>query len=65
MTNYIRNKSIDCNKSNNVPDLKRMSKAVWNLILAVYDSRWDFLVFSNNNCSLRQKNCVSIHFKNS
>jgi len=38
MTNYIRNKSINCNKLNNVPDLKKMGEVVWNFILAIYDS---------------------------
>lgn len=55
MTNYIRNKSINYNKSNNIPDLKRIGKVVWNFILAIYDSKWDSLVSNDNNRLLRQK----------
>jgi len=55
ITNYIRNKGINCNKLNNVPDLKKMGKVVWNFISAIYDSGWDSLVSNDNNCSIRQK----------
>jgi len=44
ITNYIKNKSINCNKLNDIPDLKRMGEVVWNFILTIYDSEWDSLV---------------------
>ena len=55
MTNYIRNKSIEPNKANNVLDLKRVEEAAWNFILALYNSGWDSLVSNNNNYSFWQK----------
>jgi len=33
---YIKNKKINTNKSNEVPELKGISKAVWKLISAIY-----------------------------
>jgi len=44
MTNYIRNKSIELNKTNDILDLKRVGEAVGNFISALYDSKWDLLV---------------------
>lgn len=33
MTNYIKNKSIEPNKANDILDLKRVDEAVWNFII--------------------------------
>ena len=38
MTKYIKNKSIEPNKANNVLDLKGVDEAIWNFISALYKS---------------------------
>ena len=38
MTNYIKNKNIDHNKTNNIPDLNSMDEVVWNFISTIYES---------------------------
>ena len=55
MTNYIKNKIIEPNKINNVLDLKKVSKAVLNFILALYNSGWNLLVSDKDNYSFQQK----------
>jgi len=55
ITKYIENKKIDINKSNKVPKLKSIGKAIWKLIFAIYSSRWDLLFADKNNNSFRQK----------
>ena len=39
MTKYIHNKKIENSKSNEVADLKDISKVAWNFISAIYESR--------------------------
>ena len=39
MTNYIKNKSIDCNKANDIPDLNSVGKVAWNFISTIYESK--------------------------
>ena len=39
MTKYIHNKKIENSKSNEVTDLKDISKVAWNFISAIYESR--------------------------
>ena len=55
MTNYIRNKSIESNKINNIIYLKEVGKAAWNFISALYDTGWDSLVSEKYNYSFPQK----------
>lgn len=38
MTNYIKNKSINCNKVNDILDLNGVDEIAWNLISAIYES---------------------------
>lgn len=47
MTKYIKNKSIDHNKANNIPDLSNINKAAWNFISTIYELGWDSLVTDN------------------
>ena len=49
MTNYIRNKSIEPNKVNDVPDLKRVGEVAWNFVSALYGFEWDLLVSDKDN----------------
>jgi len=46
---YIKNKSIEQNKTNDVPDLSGISEVAWNFISAFYKSEWDSLVFDKDN----------------
>jgi len=46
---YIKNKSIEQNKTNDVPDLSGISEVAWNFISAFYKSGWDSLVFDKDN----------------
>ena len=55
MTNYIKNKSIESNKVNNVPDLKSIEEATWSFISAIYESGWDLLIANKDNQSFRHK----------
>ena len=49
MTKYIKNKSIEPSKMNNVLDLKGIGEAAWNFISAFYKSEWDLLVSDKDN----------------
>ena len=51
ITNYIRNKSIESNKINNIIYLKEVGEAAWNFISALYDTGWDSLVSEEYNHS--------------
>ena len=51
MTNYIRNKSIEFNKVNDIIYLKEVGETAWNLISALYDSGWNSLVSDKDNHS--------------
>jgi len=55
MTNYIKNKSIENNKTNDVTDLKEIGEAIWNFITSIYNSDWNSLVTDKDNHNLRQK----------
>jgi len=55
ITLYIKNKSIDCNKANNVMDLKSIGNVAWNFISILYESGWDSLIADKDNYSFRQK----------
>ena len=52
---YIKNKKIDVNKSNDIPDLKGIGKTTWNFLSAIYNSGWDSLIANKDNNSFRQK----------
>ena len=39
ITEYIKNKSIDKSKANNITDLKGMGNAAWQFISALYESK--------------------------
>ena len=47
--NYIKNKNIEPNKINNVPDLESISKAAWSFISAIYELEWDALITDKDN----------------
>ena len=49
ITNYVKNKCIDCTKTNNILDLNGMSEVAWNFIFAIDRSDWNTLVTSKNN----------------
>ena len=49
MTKYIKNKSIEPNKANNVLDLKDIGEAAWNFISTLYNSSWDTLISDKDN----------------
>ena len=52
---YIRNKSIDCNKANNVMYLKSIGDTEWNFISTLYELGWNSFITDKDNCSFRQK----------
>jgi len=54
MTNYIKNKSIDYSKANNIPDLRDIGEATWNFISIIYESDWDSLITNKKNISFKQ-----------
>jgi len=54
MSLYIKNKSINCNKVNDVTDLKSIDDAVWNFISVLYKSEWNSFIADKDICSFRQ-----------
>ena len=60
MQNYILSKSIEDDKTNNIKDLKEVSKAAWGFISAFYKSHWDSLMVDGTNRSFR--NNVKLKF---
>ena len=38
MTNYIKNKSINYNKANDILDLNGVDEVAWNFISTIYES---------------------------
>lgn len=52
---YIQNKKIDVSKSNDIKYFKGISKAAWELISSIYNSRWDSLIADDHKTSFRQK----------
>ena len=57
---YIQNKKINMSKSNNIKDFEDIGKAVWELILSIYNSGWNSLFADNYKNSFRKK--VSLKF---
>ena len=55
MTKYIKNKSIEPNKANDVLNLKGVGEAAWNFISTLYKLEWDSLVTDKDNQSFRHK----------
>ena len=55
MTKYIYNKKIKNSKSNEVTNLKDIDEVAWNFILAIYKSRQNSHITSNNKTSFRNK----------
>ena len=53
MQKYILNKSIIGNKANDVKDLKGMGKVVQRFILALYESKWNYLIVDKNSFLFR------------
>ena len=53
MQKYILNKSIIGDKANDVKNLKSMGEVAWEFILALYKSKWDYLIVDKNNFSFR------------
>ena len=55
ITNYIKNKCIDCTKANDIPDLNGIDKVVWNFISAIYKLSWNILVTNKDNRIFKQQ----------
>ena len=55
ITNYIKNKSIDYTKANDILDLNGMDEVAWNFISTIYESGWDILVTNKDNRTFRQQ----------
>ena len=55
ITNYIKNKSIDCTKANNILDLNSIGEVAWNFIFTIYKSGWNALVTNKDNRTFRQQ----------
>jgi len=53
ITNYIKHKSIDHTKSNNILNLNGIGEVVWNFIFAIYKSEWDAFVTNKDNRTFR------------
>jgi len=57
MTKYIKNKSINYSKTNDIPDLSSVGEVAWNFISIIYESGWDSLIANKENRTFRQ--CVT------
>ena len=55
ITNYIKHKSIDYTKANNILDLNGIDEVTWNFILATYELEWDTLITNKDNRMIRQQ----------
>lgn len=55
MINYIKNKSINCNKANDIPDLNSVGKVAQNFISTIYKSKQNLLVTNKDNRTFRQQ----------
>ena len=55
MTNYIKNKNINCNKANDILDLNSIGEVVWNFISTIYKSKWDSLITNKDNRTFKQQ----------
>lgn len=54
ITNYIKNKKINHNKANDIPDLKSIDEVAWNFISTIYNLGWDALTANSDNKTFRQ-----------
>jgi len=52
MTNYIKNKSINYNKANDILDLNGVDEVAWNFISTIYESEYNSLI---TNRTFRQQ----------
>jgi len=54
MTKYIKKKSIDHNKANDILSLNSIDKVAWNFILSIYKLGWNSLITDKENRTFRQ-----------
>ena len=52
---YILGKTIERDNANNIKDLEGVGKAVWDLILSLYEAYWDSLYVNDQKTSFRNK----------
>ena len=55
MARYIRNKSVNNIKANNITEFEGMGNAIWNFISSVYEAKWDSLHTDRSTNMLRSK----------
>jgi len=55
MAKYIRNKSVNNIKANNITEFEGMGDAIWNFISSVYEAKWDSLHTDRSTNMLRSK----------
>ena len=55
MARYIRNKSVNDIKANNITEFEGMGDAIWNFISSVYEAKWDSLHTDQSTNTLRSK----------
>jgi len=55
MAKYIRNKSVNDIKANNITEFEGMSDTIWNFISSVYEAKWDSLHTDQSTNTLRSK----------
>ena len=60
MARYIRNKSVNDIKANNITELEGMGDTIWNFISSVYEAKWDFFHTDRSTNTLRSK--ISLKF---
>ena len=60
MARYIRNKSVNDIKANNITEFEGMGDAIWNFISSVYEAKWDSLHTDRSTNTLRSK--ISLKF---
>ena len=53
MTKYIKNKSINHSKTNNILYLSSIGEVAWNFISTIYKSGWDLLISNKENRTFR------------
>jgi len=52
---YILGKTIERDNANNIKDLEDVGKAVWDLILSLYEAHWDSIYVNDQKTSFRNK----------
>ena len=55
MIKYITNKQVDLAKFNDLENFNSIGEAIWNLILSIYQFKWDTFIANKNSNILRQK----------